>query len=213
MAHSNTILHQIASFIPRHDFENLAKQYHGGQKFRSFTLWTQFMAMNVAQLTGRKSLCDLVSNLAVKGKNLYHLGMKSTSRATLARVNEQQPNNLYRELFFKLLERCETKAPRHQFKFKGKIYLLDATAIKLCLSIFPWATYRKAKGAIKLHFGLDADGHLPVFMDMTSGKMHDLEIARTLSVPKGSCLVFDRGYTDYAWYGELQERCYFYYPT
>ncbi len=100
---------------------------------------------------------NLVSNLVVKRKNLYHLGMKSINRVTLARVNEQQPNDLYRELFFKLLKRCETKAPRHQFKFKGKINLLDATIIKLCLSVFPWATYRKAKRAIILLFGLDAD--------------------------------------------------------
>lgn len=206
MAHSNTILNQIASFIPRHEFEKLANLYHGGQKFRSFTRWTQFMAMTIAQLTGRKSLRDLVSNLAVKGKSLYHLGMKTTCRATLARVNEQQPNDLYRELFFKLLKKCEVKAPQHQFKFKGKIYLLDATTIKLCLSVFPWAEYRKTKGAIKLHFGLDADGYLPVFMDMTNGKTHDLEWARPLDIPKGSCVVFDRGYTDYKWYGELDKR-------
>ena len=193
MAHCNTILNQIASFLPRHDFEKLAKMYHGGQKFRSFNRWTQFLAMTIAQLTGRKSLRDLVSNLAVKGKHIYHLGMKPTSRATLARVNEQQPNDLYRELFFTILKQCEAKAPQHRFKFKGKIYLLDATTIKLCLSVFPWATYRKTKGAIKLHFGLDADGYLPVFMDMTDGKTHDLEWARPLDIPSGSCVVFDRG--------------------
>jgi transposase len=206
MAHSNTILDQIASFIPRHDFEKLAKNYHGGQKFRSFTRWSQFVAMTIAQLTGRKSLRDLVSNISFKGKSIYHLGMKPVSRATLARVNEQQANDVYRELFFLLLKKCEAKAPQHQFKFKGKIYLLDATTIKLCLSVFPWATYRKTKGAIKLHFGLDADGHLPVFMDLTDGKTHDLDCARPLDIPRGSCLVFDRGYTDYSWYNDLSDR-------
>lgn len=152
MAHCNTILSQIASFIPRHDFEKLAKIYHGGQKFRSFSRWSQFMAMTIAQLTGRKSLRDLVSNIAIRGRNIYHLGMRPTSRATLARVNEQQPNDLYQELFVKLLKACEAKAPQHRFTFKGKIYLLDATLVNLCLSVFPWATYRKAKGAMKLHY-------------------------------------------------------------
>ena len=205
MAHCNTILNQIASFIPRHDFEKLAKIYHGGQNFRSFSRWSQFMAMTIAQLTGRKSLRDLVSNLAFKGNSIYHLGMKPTSRATLARVNEQQPNDLYQELFVKLLKQCEAKAPQHRFKFKGKIYLLDASLVNLCLSVFPWAKYRKTKGAMKLHFGLDADGYLPVFVDMTNGKTHDLEWARKLDVPPGSCIVFDRGYTDYNWYYDLDK--------
>nr|WP_240744869.1 DUF4372 domain-containing protein [Desulforhopalus sp. IMCC35007] len=89
MAHCNTILNQIALFLPRHDFEELAQIYHGGQKLGSFNRWTQFMAMTIAQLRGRKSLRDLISNLAVKGISIYHLGMKPTSRATLARVNEQ----------------------------------------------------------------------------------------------------------------------------
>ena len=204
--HCNAILNQIASLLQRHDFKKLAGRHHRGQKFRSFNRWSQFMAMTIAQLTGRKSLRDLISNIAVKGKSLYHLGMKQTTRATLARVNEQQSSDLYRDLFFKLLKQCEAKAPRHQFKFKGKIYLLDATTVKLCLSVFPWATFRKSKGAIKLHFGLDADGYLPTFMDMTEGKVHDLEWARPLDIPSGSCVVFDRGYTDYSWYEDLNKR-------
>ncbi|WP_304511262.1 IS4 family transposase [Desulfopila sp. IMCC35008] len=205
MAHYNTILNQIASFLPRHDFEKLAQKHHQGHKFRSYSRWSQFMAMTVAQLTGRKSLRDLVSNLAAKGKRIYHLGMKQTSRTTLARVNEQQPHELYQEMFFKLLRTCEEHAPKHRFKFKGKILLLDATTINLCLTVFPWATYRKTKGAIKLNFGLDADGYLPVFMDMTEGKRHEIELARALKLPAGSCVVFDRGYTDYSWYGDLDK--------
>ncbi len=203
MVHHSTILNQIASFIHRHDFEKLAQTYHGGQKFRSFNRWSQFMAITIAQLIGRRSLRDTVSNIAVKGSNLYHLGMRPTSRATLARVNEQQPNDLYQELFVKLLKQCEAESPKHRFKFKGKIYLLDATLINLCLAVFPWATYRKTKGAMKLYFGIDADGYLSVFMNMTNGNIYDLEWAKQLDIPSGSCVVFDRGYTDYTWYYEL----------
>ena len=206
MAHCNTILNQLASFFPRHDFENLASKHHRGQKFRSFNRWSQFLAMMIAQLSGRKSLRDLVGNISAQGKRIYHLGMRTTSRATLARVNDQQPYGIYKEIFFQLLQRCQARAPKHQFKFKGKIYLLDATTIKLCLAIFPWATFRQTKGAVKLHFGLDADGYLPVFMDMTTGKKHEMDWARTLLLPAGACVVFDRGFTDYSWYGDLDKR-------
>ncbi|WP_176360061.1 IS4 family transposase [Desulfosediminicola ganghwensis] len=206
MAHSNTILNQIASFFPRHDFEKLAKKHHHGQKFRSFNRWSQFLAMTIAQVTSRKSLRDLVSNLAVQKSRLYHLGMGPTSRATLARVNEQQPYETFKAMFFQLLHKCQANAPKHRFKFKGKIYLLDATMVNLCLSVFPWASYRKSKGAMKLHFGLDASGYLPVFMDMTEGKKHEIEWARSLNLPAGSCVVFDREFTDYTWYDTLDKR-------
>ena len=98
MAHYNTILNQLASFFPRHDFENLASKHHRGQKFRSFNRWSQFLAMMIAQLSGRKSLRDLVGNIAAQGKRIYHLGMRTTSRATLARVNDQQPYDIYKEM-------------------------------------------------------------------------------------------------------------------
>jgi hypothetical protein len=206
MAHSTTILNQIASFFPRYDFEKSAHKHHRGQKFRSFNRWSQFLAMTIAQLTSRKSLRDLVDNIAVQKNRLYHLGMRPTSRATLARVNEQQPYQTYRDTFFQLLHKCQAQSPGHKFKFKGKMYLLDATTVKLCLAVFPWARYRKNKGAIKLHFGLDADGHLPVFMAMTDGKKHEIEWARSLNLPSGSCVVFDRGFTDYKWYDTLDKR-------
>lgn len=205
MAHHNTILSQIVALFPRHEFESLAKEHHVGQKFRSFNRWSQFLAMMVAQLSGRKSLRDLAANLQAQGRRLYHLGLRATSRATLARVNEFQPHDLYRNLFFSLLNRCQLYAPKNRFKFNGKIYLLDSTVINLCLSIFPWATFRKTKGAIKLHFGLDADGYLPVFMDMTKGKFHESTWAKALSLPSGSTVVFDRGFNDYSWYQSLTD--------
>lgn len=126
--------------------------------------------MIFGQITGRKSLRDIESTLAVQHKSLYHVGLHQTSQATLARVNENQPYELYKRLFSKLLQRCTAKAPGHKFKFDGKVYLLDATMIELCLSVFEWAQYRKAKGAMKLHYVLDTDGYLPVFMGVTNGK-------------------------------------------
>lgn len=162
------------------------------------------MAMLIGQLSGRKSLRDITDNLKAQQNRLYHLGMKPTSRATLARVNEKQPASLYKAVFLDLLKKCQPVTPGHKFSFKNKLYLLDTTTIDLCLSVFPWAKFRKRKGAIKLHMGIDADGYLPTFMDMTDGKVHEINWAKEiLKLPKGSFAVFDRGFTDYTWYSSL----------
>lgn len=206
MAHSSTVLSQIVRFFPRHEFQALAEKHHVGQKFRSFSRWTQFVAMLTAQLTGRSSLRDLVDNFGVQSSKFYHLGIKAFSRATLARCNEKQPHMLYEELFKRLLGRCQSMAPRNKgFKLDGKIYLLDASLVELTLSLFPWAKYQKKKGAAKLHIGLDADGYLPAFVDFTRGNEHEINRARELELTKGSYVVFDRGYTDYSWYQELTD--------
>jgi len=205
MAHHNTILNQITSLFPRHDFERLATIHHHGQKFRSCNRWSQFLAMMIAQLSGRKSLRDLTDNIKAQGYRLYHLGMKNISKAHLAKINEKQPHELYKELFHSLLGRCRQLSPGHRFTFNGKIYLLDTTTINLCLEVFPWATFRKTKGAIKLHTGLDADGYLPAFMNMTEGTTHEIQWARSLQLSPGSCVIFDRGFTDYTWYQKLTD--------
>ena len=206
MAHSSTVLSQIIRFLPRHEFEALAKRHHAGHELRSFNRWSQYLALMVAQAGGRKSLRDLVENLKAQGRKLYHLGMRATNRSTLARVNEQQPHTLYEALFYKLLARCQGLAPKNRrFKVDGKVYLLDATLISLCLSVFPWATYRQKKGAVRLHVGLDADGYLPEFIAATEGSKPELAWAKALKLPKGSVVVFDRGFTDYGWYQALTE--------
>lgn len=205
MAHHNTVFSQLLKFIPRHEFETLAKQHHQGRMLRKISRWSQFVALGLAQLSGRISLRDIVSNLSAQTSKLYHLGGTHVSRSSLARVNEQQPHTLYEALFNKLLSRCQGLAPKHGFRFKNKLYSLDASTIDLCLSAFPWATFRTTKGAIKLHVGLDHSGYLPTFMTVTEGKLHDVTVGRTLKLPKQSLVVFDRGYTDYRWYNSLND--------
>lgn len=161
------------------------------------------MAMGIGQLSGRASLRDLVMNPAAQSSKLYHLGIKACSRPSLARVNEQQPAALYEAICHRLLQQCRQFAPKHRFKCNGKLYLLDATVIDLCLSVFPWATFRKTKGAIKLHVKLDGDGYLPEFPDLTSGNSHESTGAKTLKLPPGSMVVFDTGFTDYKWFQSL----------
>ena len=203
MAHHNTVFAQMLKFIPRHEFESLAHQYHSGRRLRKMTRWTQFVAMATAQLSGRHSLRDVASNITAQARKLYHLGMSAVSRSSLSRVNASQPYQLYEALFAKLLARCQAHAPKHNFRFKNKLYSLDASTIDLCLKVFPWARCRATKGAVKLHVGLDHEGLLPAFVAMTEGKTDDLSTARALRLPKGSIVVMDRGYTDYAWYKQL----------
>jgi putative transposase len=203
MAHVNTVFSQILKLVPRHEFESLANEHHQGQKLRKMTRWSQFVSMSFGQLANRLSLRDVVVNLQSQTQKLYHLNCCNVTRTTLARVNETQPYTLYEALFGKLLSRCQSVAPKHKFRFKNKLYSLDASTIDLCLSAFPWATFRQRKGAIKLHVGLDHDGYLPTFIDVTEGKVHEVNVARTMTLPKGSIVVMDRGYTDYTWYNSL----------
>lgn len=203
MAHCNTVIGQMLKIFSRHEFESLAREHHTGRTFRAFDRWSQFVAMTSAQLASRASLRDLVSNLSAQAQKLYHLGLKPTNRSTLARINEEKPSTLYEALFEKLLVRCQGISPRHRFRFKNKLYSLDASVIDLCLSVFPWATFRRTKGAVKLHRGLDHSGYLPAFVSVTEGGKHEMSWARTLELPRGSLAVFDKGFVDYQWFASL----------
>ena len=206
MSHHNTVFSQLLKLIPRHEFETLAKQHHSGRSFRTATRWSQLVTMAMGQLSGRSSLRDIVENMSAQLHRLYHLGSAKLSRSNLSRINEDKPYALYEALFGKLLHRCQTIAPGHNFRFKNPLYSLDASTIDLCLSVFPWADFRTTKGAIKLHVGLSHEGYLPEFVTVTEGKEHDVTIGRTLNFPKGSIVAIDKGYNDYAWYKQLTDK-------
>ena len=203
MAHNNTVLAQFLKLVSRHEFERDAAQHHKGRKLRKMTRWNQFVAMFMAQLSGRSSLRDIVANLATHPHKLYHLGVGSVTRSSLARVNEAQPYRLYERMFERVLARCQRSAPGHGFRFKSKLYSLDASTVDLCLSMFPWAKFKQTKGAVKLHVGIDHGGYLPTFVRITDGKRSDIEAARVLEVPRGSLVVADRAYVDFAWLKHL----------
>ena len=206
MAHCNTIFSQILKLVPRHEFESLANKHHRGRMFRTASRWSQFVTMSLAQLTGRRSLRDVVENMSAQEHRLYHLGSAKLSRSNLSRINEDKPYELYEALFGKLLERCQKQAPAHGFRFKNELYSLDASTIDLCLSVFPWAKFREKKGAIKLHVGINHKGNLPEFVTITDGKQHDVTEGRHVDFPKGSIVAMDRGYTDYKWYKQLSDK-------
>jgi hypothetical protein len=203
LAHHNTVFSQLLKFLPRHEFEGLAKEHHHGGALRTTSRWSQFVALTLGQLTGRQSLRDIESNLNAQGSRLYHLGTRGIARSSLSRLNEQQPHSLYEALFAKLYARCQSRSPKHKFRFNNPLYSLDSSLIDLSLTIFPWAHYALGKAAVKLHVGLDHAGHLPAFATITESKVHDIEIGRTLQFPKGSIVAFDKGYVDYRWFKQL----------
>lgn len=203
LSHHNTVFSQLLKLVPRHDFEALAKQHHTGRSFRTASRWSQFVSLSMAQLSGRNSLRDIVENISAQAHRLYHLGSTKLSRSNLSRINDSKPYALYEALFAKLLSRCKGVVPGHDFRFNNPLYSLDASTIDVCLSVFPWADFRTTKGAVKLHVGLNHAGYLPEFVTLTEGKKHDVTVARALAFPKGSIVVIDKGYNDYAWYSDL----------
>lgn len=206
MAHNNTVFSQLLKLVSRHEFESLAKQHHSGRSFRKASRWSQFVTLMMAQLSGRSSLRDIIENMTAQKHRLYHLGSTMLSRSNLSRMNNDKPYQLYESLFGRLLARCQSVVPGHNFRFKNPLYSLDATTIDLCLDMFPWADFRTTKGAVKIHVGLNHAGYLPEFATVTEGKKHDVTIGRMLQFPKGSIVAIDKGYNDYAWYKELTNK-------
>lgn len=203
MAHHNTVFAQLLKWVPRHQFERLAEEHHVGHRFRKTSRWSQFVALAMGQLSGRHSLRDVVANADAQRSRWYHLGARQVTRSTLARVNEQQPCSFYEALFGTLYQRCPSHRPGHGFRFKNPLYSLDSSLIDLSLQLFPWGHFALSKAAVKLHLGLDHRGHLPAFAALTDARCSDIEVARSLSLPRGSIVVFDKGYDDYSWYTAL----------
>ena len=163
--------------------------------------------MLFCQVGRAHSLREICGGLAsVEGK-LNHLGIgNAPARSTLSYANAHRPYALFEEVFGQLLERCRSLAAPKPFRFKNKLYSLDATVIDLCLSAFDWAKFRRTKGAIKLHLLLDHDGCLPCYGVITEGKTQEIRVARTLEWPPGSIVVMDRGYVDYGFLDSLEDR-------
>ena len=203
MSHQNTAFHQLLKPLSRHEFESLAKKHHSGQKLRSASRWDQFIGMAMSQLSGRQSLRDIESNLESQHNKLYHLGAKPIARSTLARLNENQPAELYQNLFYRLLRRCQAQPSQHKFRFKNPLYSLDANHIDLSVKIFPWAKISKDKASVKLSAGLNHGNILPEFVSLSDGIENDMVQGRQFHFPRGSIVAFDKGYVDYQWFGAL----------
>jgi hypothetical protein len=199
-----SIFSQLLQLFPRVDFQKAVVATQAERHARGFTCWDQFVAMLFCQLGRAHSLREICQGLASCEGKLTHLGIAAPKRSTLAYANAHRPWALYQAVFDQLLERCREVAGPKKFRFKNKLLSLDTTVIDLCADLFPWATFRRRKGAVKLHFTLDHDGYLPTVLVITEGKRHDLTVARQQPFEAGTVLVFDMGYIDYAWLAHLQ---------
>ena len=198
-----SIFNQLLQLFPRLDFQKAVVDTNAERHARGFTCWGQFVAMLFCQLGRAHSLREICGGLASCEGRLTHLGISAPSRSTLAYANAHRPWALYQAVFYQLLDRCRTVAGPKRFRFKNKLLSLDTTVIDLCADLFPWAQFRRRKGAVKLHFTLDHDGYLPTVLVITDGKRHDLTVARQQPFAAGTVLVFDMGYIDYAWLAQL----------
>lgn len=192
--------------VPRHQFSALAQKHDGHRRSDAISRWTQFVAMAGAQLTGRRSLRDIEATLGSQKQLNYHLHCNEVKRSTLSRANQSLSADFYQALFNQLYARCQSSAPKHAFRFKQKLFSLDASLIDVSLKVFPNAEYNRMKAAYKLHIGLDHDGLIPAFAAVTPGKVGDQTQAKLMQFPKGSVVVFDKGYASYEWHNSLTDR-------
>jgi hypothetical protein len=201
--------------ICQYRFKKCVDQYDGDRYTKRFSCWQQLLVLLFAQAKGLTSLRDIEISLRTHHQKWYHLGLTSIARSTLADANTTRNADIFREAFYALLEKCCDLAPKHRFRFNNKLYTFDSTLINVCLSLYPWATYRTKKGGFKLHTLFDHNGYLPTFLVLTDGRTHDITVVKDASygVPTlspDSILVVDRAYIDYNWlYSLTKNRLFF----
>ena len=196
-----TVFAQIMSFLPDYEFNKCVDKYKGNHRVRSFTCKEHFYVMGFAQLTYRESLRDIESCLTAFSAKLYHSGIKQpVSRSTLAEANENRDWRIYAD-FAQVLIREARRLYKQDNEFAldidNMVYALDSSTIDLCLSLFPWAKFRKAKGAVKMHTLLDLRGSIPTFIHLTDGLCHDVNVLDHIVIEPGAIYVMDKGYVDY----------------
>lgn len=198
-----SLFSQIIQQLPKDSFRSLVNKYDSDKHSKGINSWTHLITMIFCHLAKVNSLRDISTGMKSISGNLNHLGVgKAPSKSSISYLNESRDWKLFRDFYFALLDHFQSvhnfKRTAHR-KLKRKIFILDSTTISLCLSVFDWATFRQRKGAIKLHTVLDFDGCLPVFVDMTVGRKHDVAAAKDIIFPSGSILIMDRGYIDFQW--------------
>jgi hypothetical protein len=201
MYEGRTVFSQLMDHLPRHTFRRLVKRYQGDLRVRSFSCWDHYLAMAFAQLTYRESLRDIEACLGSVPEKIYHLGFRcpSIARTTLANANEKRDWQIYADFALVLIQEARRLYAGETLglELDQTAYALDATTIDLCLSLFPWARFRRRKGAIKLHTLLDLSCSIPTFARITPGTVHEVNILDELIPEPGSIYVLDRGYTDF----------------
>jgi len=210
MNQGKTIFSQIMSFIPKNIFDDLVSEYKGNYRYRTFSCWDQFLCLAFAQLTFRESLRDIEVCLRSNSEKLYHMGIKGNiSRTNLSRANETRDWRIFASLAHCLINEALSLYAKDDIiykEFDNSLYALDSTTIDLCLSLFPWAKFRKHKGAVKMHTLLDIRTSIPTFIYITPGKVHDVNILDLITVEPSAIYVMDKGYVDFKRLFSLKEK-------
>lgn len=194
------VFSQLMDFLPKYEYDKCVQRYHGNHRVRSFSCYDQFLSMAFAQLTYRSSLRDIVTCLEVLKPKLFHVGIRgNVTRSTLADANENRAWRIYADFAQVLIAQARKLYANEDFgvELDNTVYALDASTVDLCLSLFPWAKFRKAKGAIKLHTLLNLRGNIPEFIHISDGKLHDVNVLDIMMAEAGSIYVMDRGYVDF----------------
>lgn len=213
MNHGRTVFAQLLDFIPFKHFEYLVGKFSANHAVKSFSAWSHFLCLAYAQLTRRTGLRDLVACLNSQRAKLYHVGIRCRiSRTTLADASERRDWRLFEALGQRLIA-IALELYRDEdigLGLKEPLYAMDSTVIDLCLTLFPWADFRATKAAVKAHTIIDLRGAIPVFLAITTGKVHDVNLLDAVMLPAGAIVVVDRGYLDFArLYALTQRQCSF----
>lgn len=197
-----SLFSQLLRHFPRAEFQQLVVKHKAEHRTKGFSCWSQYVSMLFCHMAKADSLREICGGLACCLGKLRHLGIsKSPNKSTLSYANEHRPASLYEELFWTSMKRFRKSSGlgsrKRKFRFKNKLLSLDSTTISLCLSLFPWAEFRRAKGGVKVHVLLDHDDYMPSYVYITEAKRHDRTVARLLSLTTGSIVAFDRAYNDY----------------
>ena len=194
------VFSQVMAHLPKHTFRRCVRKYNGDRKVKSFSCLDQFLVMAFAQLTYRESLRETVICLRSQNEKLYHMGIRGgVSRNTLANANKVRDWRIYADFAQALINRARPLYADEDLglDLNNTVYALDASTIDLCLSLFPWAKFRSTKSAVKLHTLIDLRGNIPTFIDITDGKVHDVNVLDILITEPGAFYIMDRGYLDF----------------
>ena len=202
MIRQASLFSQLLRLIPRDEFDRLVREHQAEKGAKGFTCWTQLVAMLFCHLGRADSLREICNGLACCVGKLVHIGIGvAPKRSTLSYANAHRPAALFEDLFWKLATRLRSREGlgqrKSKFRFKNKLLSLDSTTISLCLSLFPWARFRRAKGGVKVHVLLDHDDYMPSYVLLTEARRHDRVGARLLNLNPGSIVAMDRAYNDY----------------
>ena len=200
MNSGRTVFAQLLQHVPRYEFNKCVSHYNGNHRIRRFPCYDQFLCLAFAQLTYRESLRDIETCLNSHHEKLYHIGFRGpVSRSTLADANEIRDYRIYQDFGYHLIgiARKLYQGEELAVELAQSLYAFDSTIIDLCLSLFPWATFRKTKGAINIHTLLDLRGAIPVFISLTPAIIHDVTMLDTVPLEKESIVALDRGYLDF----------------